>query len=918
MDADRFDQIQTLFLAALDRPPEERSAFLDEACSDDPDLRRAVETYLAADTDAEDFLLDQPLVHLSPADGSSDADIEGRQVGPYRLIRLLGRGGMGAVYLAERDHLERPVALKLVRGDLADPAARQRFLFERRVLARLEHPGIARLYDVGVDDDGTPFFAMEVVEGEPLTDYCDRERLGIADRLRVFERVGQAVQHAHQHFVVHRDLKPSNVLVTPEGKVKLLDFGIAKALDEAEDDTGVATVTGRRLLTPAYAAPEQVTGGAVTAATDVYALGVMLYELLTGQRPYEVDNASAHAVLAQEAKRPSTAVTERSDATTDTAEARATTPDRLARRLRGDLDVICLKALAKEPEHRYASAEAFVEDIKRHLAGLPVTARPASAGYRLRKFAERHRQGVLASVLGVLILTLVIGFYTVRLQAERDTARLEAEKAEEVTDFLLDLLAAAEPETEPTDTLTVRTLLAEGTQRIDAMENQPEVQVQMLRVMGTVYFRLGQYEQARPLFEHALTLKQELHGEESLEAAESLNDLGELERELADDLDRAEEYHRQALAIRRLLLAPDHTTVGESLNNLAMTRSAQGDLEDAERLFQEALRILEKAPEQSKDRADVYSNLSVLFQDQGRYEEAKPLQREALRLWQTTLGETHGQVALGWHNLGLLNSRLGDYATAESLYAGAIDRWSTLYGENHLYVSIALNNLGLLLDKKGDYAAAESVMTDVAARFRQQFGPTNTRVAIALGNLGTVLTNLEKYAEAETLHREELAIKRIALEPDHPLIATGLHNLGRSLALQEQHTEAEVLYREALVLRLAALGPDHPDTAATFLMLGRTLLDTGRTSEAEEPIQSAMSGYRAALGDDHPILAVALATQGLLLTRQAHFEAAEGTLREALAIAAPLGEEHRDVQAIRRHLTSLYEAWDHPEGADRR
>ena len=385
MDADRLERIQDLFFAALEQPPEARAGFLDAAC-DDAALRRAVEAYLAADTDGATFLLDEPLVRLHAPEEELD-EIEGRPVGPYRLRRLLGRGGMGAVYLAEREDVGRQVALKVVRGDLADPAARRRFELERRMLARLEHPHIARLYDAGVADDGTPYFAMELVDGVPLTDYCDRERLGLDARLHLIGQVGRAVQHAHQQFIVHRDLKPSNILVTPEGEVKLLDFGIAKALDEAGEESGELTGAGRRLLTPAYAAPEQRTGGPATAATDVYSLGVVLFELLTGKRP----NASDEPTRAP--SRPSTAVTETDATSTEAAAARRTTTKRLARRLRGDLDVVCLKALQPEPERRYPSAEAFVEDIKRHLAGLPVTARRDSVGYRLRKFVRRHQQG---------------------------------------------------------------------------------------------------------------------------------------------------------------------------------------------------------------------------------------------------------------------------------------------------------------------------------------------------------------------------------------------------------------------------------------------------------------------------------------------------------------------------------------------
>ena len=397
MDTPSWDDVRVLFADALAQPPSDRASFLDDAC-DDPVLRREVEELLAAHD--EDGPMDQLRARLTPASQAlevPDASSTGRRVGPYRVIRRLGRGGMGEVFLAERvdGQFERQVALKLLRDGLESSSMRERFLRERQTLARLEHPGIARLIDGGLAEDDRPYFAMEAVEGERIDRYCDTQRYTVAQRLGLFGQVCRAVQHAHQRLVVHRDLKPSNILVTEtdgDPTVKLLDFGIARLIEEVEPAGHAPT----RLLTPEYAAPEQISGGEISTATDVYSLGVVLYELLTGQRPFALANLApgevVRTVCETEPPAPSTVVSRVANSSGDgvaltpetVGQDRDTEPDTLVRHLRGDLDTICLKALDRDPAQRYASAEAFLDDIQRHLDGLPVRARPASAGYRVR------------------------------------------------------------------------------------------------------------------------------------------------------------------------------------------------------------------------------------------------------------------------------------------------------------------------------------------------------------------------------------------------------------------------------------------------------------------------------------------------------------------------------------------------------
>ncbi|HMB89835.1 MAG TPA: serine/threonine-protein kinase, partial [Rhodothermales bacterium] len=466
MATDPLDRFERLFKAAQMHPPGERTAFLDAACADDPTLRQELESLLAADDEAEaEAFMGTPAASLTGgfsegvAASPSHDTLIGQQVGAYMVRRRLGSGGMGDVYLAERSKPFRSyVAIKIIRRGMDTREVLLRFEMERQILAALNHSHIARLLDGGMTDDGLPYFAMEYVEGEPITAYCDKNRLNVEERLHLFQVVCQAVQFAHQNLIIHRDLKPSNILVTKEGTVKLLDFGIAKLLNPGMSPvTMPVTRTELRLMTPEYASPEQVRGEPLTTASDEYSLGVILYELLTGHRPYRLTQRTQaeiiEAVCQQDPERPSTRVTKteqirRADGTTEeitpetVGSLRAVPVERLRRRLKGDLDNIVLMALRKEPDRRYESAAALGQDLERYLAGQPVMAHRDTRSYRLRKFVQRHRVAVVAGI--VVLVSLVGGLGTTLWQAsearqERDRAQIEAQKAEEVKEFLLSL-----------------------------------------------------------------------------------------------------------------------------------------------------------------------------------------------------------------------------------------------------------------------------------------------------------------------------------------------------------------------------------------------------------------------------------------------------------------------------------------------
>ena len=909
LSPERWQQIDALFEAALARPPDQRAAFLEQACSGDAALRDEVFALIESDSEAE-HALGESATHFaetllsdleSDLDDGFDADRNGeRRIGPYRLLEEIGRGGMGTVYRARRDdHLyQRQVALKLVKRGMDSDEILRRFRYERQILAGLEHPHIARLYDGGMHDDGRPYLAMEYVDGVTIDRYCDARKLNVEQRLSLFTTVCEAVQYAHQNLVVHRDLKPSNILVTdPDGglpgtgQVKLLDFGIAKLLsDEPPDVTVPITQTGVRVMTPEYASPEQARGDAITTASDVYALGVILYELLTGRRPFEDTPATSAGAGAAEHTpvRPSTAVTRamerrRRDGTTETvtpealSTSRSTSLDRLQRRLRGDLDTIMLKALQHEPERRYASAEAFVEDIKRHLAGLPVQARPDTPGYRLRKFIQRHKAGVgAAAAFVVLLLAFAVAMLlqAQRIAAERDVARQERDKAAEVAAFLENLFDASDPFLEERlDTMQVHTLLLRGAGQVqDSLTDQPLVQAQMLTVIGRVYGRLGLDEEALPLLRQALAARRRLLGALHPEVAESLTELGTVlyDRGLYDE---AEAAFREALAIRTTLNGTDHAAVAEAMNNHGLALHALGKHDEAEALFREALAIQQNVlGEEHASVAATLSTLASLLEDQGAHDESETHHRASLAMRRALYNPNHPNIAVGLNNLAIFLRNQLRYDEAEPLLREAIRINRARLDPEHPHLITDLNILASVLRGKGDYEAADSLFREVLALRRKRLGPAHPDVSITLDSYAALLKEKGDFEGAERLQREAIAIARRAFGDEHMAVAITTGKLASILKALGDNAQALPVYRESLALLERLLPPDHPSTAVLRSNMAECLINLARYQEAEPLF---LESYRT-----------------LLETR---------------------GQDDRLTQSTVRYLVTLYKAWGKPD-----
>ncbi len=846
MQADARKRVEELFEAALDRPAGERAAWLREACWNDPELHDRVQRLLAAH-ERTGGVLEHPVDGAAALLGPRLRRETLARVGPYRLVREIGRGGMGSVFLAERDddQFRQQVAVKLVAPELDSEEVVRRFRAERQILASLQHPGIARLLDGGVAEDGRPYLVMEYVDGEPVDAYCDRRSLPLDARLRLFCTVARAVHHAHRNLVVHRDLKPHNVLVSRQGEVRLLDFGIAKLLDPASlPHTVPVTRTGDRLMTPQYAAPEQVRGGPVTTAVDVYGLGLLLYELLSGRRPYELRGrppAEAERLVCEaEPPRPSAAAVLPPDApdgptAAAAARARGTTPERLRRRLAGDLDRIAMTALRKEPERRYPSAEQLAEDVERCLAGRPVRARGDSPTYRVRKFTGRHRWGVATAAA---FLTLLVGYAaTATLQVRRveralEQKRLEAEKAEQVTAFTLGLFEAGDPARARVDSLTVRELLRRGEERAGRLQGRPAAQAQMLDVMGRVHQQLAEYDRAQPLLERALALRRRAFGERSEAVAESLLHLGEL-LYLRGRYAQAEPLYRRALALQRQLLGEPHPAVAQSIAALGILLQARGDYAGAERLTREALAM--RTALHGPNHADVAESLHALarqLQLQDRPAEAEPLLREALALRRRIFGDGHPEVADARSHLGLFLFQQGREAEAEPLYREALAVRRRALGDDHPDVSLGLGMLGAVSRRRGRLAEAESLYHEAVELGRRSLGPGHPDQAHTLNGLALVLRDRGRLAEADSLYREVLAIRRRALGEEHPAIAMTLAQLGGVLRERGDLAGAEAMLLRSFRMRRRLLGDAHPHVSESASLLASLYEASGRPAQA--------------------------------------------------------------------------------------
>ncbi len=914
---ERWAEIERHLDELIGSDPPARAAALARLEAEDPELCAAVSALLDAD-DRATGVLDEPVSALADVGGSDDDEElaepsrAGTVVDAYRIADQIGSGGMGEVYLAERadGQFEQTVALKMIRRGMGSRDNRRRFVQERQILARLVHPAITRLLDGGVTEHGQPYLVMELVEGRPLTLYAEEHGLDVPARLALFDKVTDAVGYAHRHLVVHRDLKPSNVMVTDSGDVKLLDFGIAKLVEE--DDAEGLTRVGTFVLTPEYAAPEQVRDEPITTATDVYALGVLLYELLSGTRPHRLTGTSR--------------------AELESAIVQAE-PEPLPPHVDRDLAMIVSHALAKEPERRYPTADALRDDLVRYRDGLPITARAPSFRYRAGKFVRRNRVAVGAAA--IVFVAILAGMAGTIWQAQ--AARREAARATLVKDLLVDVFRGADPDVAAGETMTATDVLQRGIERIDAqLEGDPVVRSEMLHTVGVLLTDLGDHRAAYDVLLRSLTLRQrhgfpDGHGEwESLDALATA--ALHLER-----YDEADSLFRTA--IEALPDGDEDVRRPRALNNLAVLLARTGDYDAAESLHRESI-ALDQArygPVNAEVATD-YSNLATLLYETGREAESDSLHQVVLDMRRSIFAGDHTSLAASLHNLAELKRALGDMEAAESIIDETIAMKRRLYEGDHpslasslnvrgkiLYaagrrddaeeqlrevidmnerlglghseqVANAYNDLGIIAYLRGDLALARDRFEPAMDLFEEILGPDHATVATIMGNVATLERLLGRLDSAERRYREVLDLHLARYGEDHPQIVIDLNNLGVTLRARGDPIAATELHRRALeVARRVRGGDAFSDVASSRASLASALMETGDLVEAEALFRGAIAFYEAELPEGDNRTVGAWTGLGRVLTLAGRATEAHDVLERALSVC----REHEGERSTR-------------------
>ncbi|MGC2288207.1 MAG: serine/threonine-protein kinase [Candidatus Acidiferrum sp.] len=770
-------------------------------------------------------------------------------IGPYRLIRKIGEGGMGQVWLAEQTApLRRQVALKLIRAGRYDDSLLRRFESERQSLALMNHPAIAKVFEAGSTSDGQPFFVMEYVPGEPIMEFCDRKKLKIRERLDLFVKACEGVQHAHQKAIIHRDIKPANILVVEiDGKPvpRLIDFGLAKSVVPMMGQEMFTQASGF-IGTPGYMSPEQMDPNVqdIDTRTDVYSLGVVLYELLTGLLPFDAKQwceqplyEMVRRIREQDPPSPSTRVATAKASSASTAESRGIEPKQLAHLLHGDLDWVTMKALEKDRSRRYGTPSELAADIGRYLNHEPVLARPASSGYRLQKYIRRHRVAVGVSAGLVILLAGFAGVQTVQL---RRITR-ERDRANRIAAFTMDMFRVSDPSEARGNTIKAREILDKASSDIDTgLAKDPETQAQMMNVMGKVYDNLGLYPPAESLLQRAIKIRESILGPENLDTLRSKLALAWTyvhEGRYSD----AEKLQSEVLQTDRRILGPDNPDTLTAAGNLAATLNFEGHYAQAENLQRQVLdarrRIL--GPD-NLDTSVSMDNLATVLQMEGRYADAEKLDRDAIEVRARVLGADHPDTLGTMGNLANVLNEERQYAEAEKLNRQLLDARRRIFGPENPVTLRSMNNLANVLHREGQDVEAEKLFRETIAIQQRVLGPEHPETIMSMNNLSAVLSKQGKYVEAEKLGREVLDIRRKVLGPEHPLTLRAMSNLADSESKLGRWNEAESLLQQAQSIDRRVLGPDSPETAFSTYNLACVAAHQGKRTQALSMLRDAV------------------------------------------------------------------------------
>jgi serine/threonine protein kinase len=838
MDSARWEQIQSIFHEAAGYPEPERRGFVERASGGDQELIDEVMTMLAADQRSAS-LLDRGLPDVAyQMIGTSAGTVSSREFGPYRLVRILGEGGMGVVWLAERADAGNLVAIKFLPHAELSPARRERFAREIKTLAKLKHSLIARLYDAGTLADGTPWFVMEYVEGVPFTEYCRVQGRTVEEQLRLFLSICEAVQYAHGQEIIHRDLKPSNILVEKDGTPRLLDFGIAREL-QGLDEPSDRTRPGLRFMSPDYAAPEWVRDGSVGFYTDVYSLGVMLYEVLAGRLPFEHSKRGPDVPENHDAANPPE---KPSVAARRTGQQQGSTQlASLTKAAWSDLDVLCLKAMHKDPQERYQSVESLIRDLNHYLKHEPLEARPDTLRYRMNKFLQRNRRAVFATSVAFVLTAGLVTFFTVRLAKARNAALAEAVRTQNIQRFMLNLLGDGDQEAAPSGDMKVVTLLDRGVKEADTLKSDPETQAELYQSLGTMYDRLGQFQKAEKLLPLALDETKATLGAENPRVAKLLIELGTLRGDQAQPKE-AERLVREAVDLAGRHLPADDPLVLQANAMLGRVLVEGGSYDKAIAILEPIARR-QPTGEAAYAVRDSLSTLAVAEMYTGHLDVAESSDRHVIALDRQLLGGSHPQTGFDMMNLASVKATQADYPEAESIYRQAIEIIGAWYGPDHPDIATSKGILARTLMVEGKYAEAEAVLEQVLKIQQQNYGDVHDRIAFTLDTMGKIAVKRGDLDAAKADFSRALAINRTLLGDGNYQTALIKADLGDIYARESQYALAETMLRES-VQAIEPLPPGNPYIGLARARWGSSLLHLKRYKDAEKQLLAAYEAMK--------------------------------------------------------------------------
>ncbi len=911
--------VETIVDEVLDLPDKENwIEFLEERCSGSPEVKSEVTQLLESIFDSEGWLENPDSYRADLIDSSLGESLAksriGDKFGAYAATEIIAQGGMGAVYRGERTdgEFEHTVAIKVIKVGMDTRENIRLFNRERNILAGLNHSGIAKLFDGGVLENGAPYLIMEYVEGTPIDQYCDDHRLTVNERIDLFKDVLEAVRHAHENLIIHRDLKPDNILITEQGQVKILDFGISKLLDTEELPDDKLNITQARILTPKYAAPEQIRQEAVTTATDLYALGIILHQLLTGCHPYDLKGTSAYKaeqiILDTQPDLPSQQFYQ-SQHKEKTAEKRSSKVTSLYSNLKGDLDAVLLKAIEKKPENRYRTSGELSADLQKFKNEIPVSARKRTFIYRLNKFVRRNRIALAIAGSFILFLSIFSFVYTNQIEKERDQAEFQAQKATEIQEFLVNIFRYNNPNAEryAGKNLTARELLQTGLASVEnELRYQPETQIGIMVSVGEALQNLDELKDAEDALQRAVEKSRDHYGIDNLRTANIYSSLAKVKRD-AGEYEESDELIRQAIKINETSADTALKQLANKYSILAYNQAYKTDYHTAEELFDYADSLYTAAEAlNSVERYNTLSNLAEVKIQLGKYNQALEYNEKALDFYVDLYEGDHINIATTTGKIGKVYHYSGDYTTADKYYRQALEMKLKLLDEKSISVAKTYEDIVVNLRVMGDLSQAEIFALKDLEIMREVYDEDHIKVTPALNNLGLIKTDLEQYEEAEKLLEKVVAIKEDYYEQELPTLAVSIYNLANLYHTTNRYEDAYEMYERVVEIDKKTLGSEHPEIAVDLNKLGDVARDMGAYTKADSIFSEAKTIFMDVYPENHYRVAEHLVSHGRLkLNREKYLQAGK-----SFELAADIFEENfgEDDSRVKEALMYLEKA----------